>query len=222
MGFKMKKIIFFSFVLFVSFSQITIFAQDNNSIQFNSGIIYPRRSSSGFSTSVQYNYSLNSKINLYISAGYSSWDRFNVMFRENLTGFQRQEYFKTYNSDNHSLIPINIGAKVNFHSNKFFTSFINFEIGYAHLSFDSYNNIRIKNPTTGEVTSYIVDGSTKKEITENLFNAGIGTGISHSLNQNLDLILAFKLNTNFNNGEFGFLSTKGTYTVWQIGLNVKI
>ena len=218
----MKKLIFVSFVLFISLSSSLIFAQDNNSIQFNSGIIYPRRSSYGLSASVQYNYSLNSKINLYFSAGYSTWDRFNVMFHEELNGVQREEYFKTYNADNHSLIPLSLGAKINFHSNKLFTSFINFEIGYAHLSFDSYDNIRVINPMTGEVTSYTVDGSTKKEINENLFNVGIGTGISHPLNQSLDLILSFKINTNFNGEEFGFLSTKGTYSVWSVGVNVKI
>ncbi len=218
----MRKSVLVFFVLFISLSSGLIFAQDNNSLQFNGGVIYPRRSSNGLSTSVQYNYSLNSKINLYFSAGYSSWDRFYVMFHEELNGVQRQEYFKTYNADNHSLIPLNVGAKINFHTNKFFTSFVNFEIGYVHLSYDSYSNIRVFNHITGEVTSYTIDGSTKKEISKNLFNVGIGTGISHPLNRSLDLILSFKISTNFNGRGFGFLSTKGTYSVWSVGVNVKI
>ena len=218
----MKKLIFVSLILFVGIPQSFTFAQYNNSIQFNSGIIFPRNSSNGFSTFVQYNYSLNSKINLYFSAGYSKWDRNNITYREELTGVQRQEYFRTYNEDNHSLIPLNFGAKINFHSNKFFTSFVNFEIGYAHLSFDIYDNIRVVSPITGEVTSYIIDGSTKKEINENLFNVGVGTGLSHPLTQSLDLILAFKINSNFNGEEFGFLRANRTYSTWYVGVNVKI
>ncbi len=218
----MRKSVFVFLVLFISLSSGIIFAQDNSSVQFNGGIIYPRRSSNGLSASVRYNYSLNSKINLYFSAGYSSWDRFYVTFNEKLSGVQRHEYFKTYNSDNHSLIPLYVGAKINYHTNKLFTSFVNFEIGYSRLSYNSYDNFKVINPVTGEVVAYNVDGSTKKEISKNLFGIGVGTGISHPLNQALDLILSFKINTNFNGGEFGFLSAKGTYSYWSVGVNVKI
>lgn len=218
----MKKIILVSLVLIGGLLSDMNFAQENNSIQFNGGIMFARRSSDGASFSMQYNYLLSSKINLYFSAGYSFWDKFNVTYREELNPPQRQEYFKTYNEDNHSLIPLIIGAKYNFHSNKFFTSFIIFEAGYSHLSYNSYNNIQIKNLTTGEVIAYDVDLNSKKENSYNLFNIGIGSGLSHSLSQSLDVILSFKINSNFNGNEIGFLSTKGTYSAWQLGLNVKI
>ncbi len=90
------------------------------------------------------------------------------------------------------------------------------------MSYNSYDNFKVINPVTGEVVAYNVDGSTKKEISKNLFGIGVGTGISHPLNQALDLILSFKINTNFNGGEFGFLSTKGTYSYWSVGVNIKI
>ncbi len=218
----MKKIILVSLVLIFGLLSDINFAQGNNSIQFNGGIMFARRSSDGASFSMQYNYMLSSKINLYFSAGYSFWDKFYVTYREELNPPQRQEYFRTYNEDNHSLAHSNIGAKYNFHSNKFFTSFLIFEVGYSHLSFDSYGNVRVVNPITGEVTSYDVDLNSRKEISYNLFNIGIGTGLSHSLTQSLDVILSFKINSNFNGDEIGFLSTKGTYSAWQIGLNVKI
>jgi hypothetical protein len=214
---------FFSLLIFVSvLFSIPIFAQGDNSFQINGGIIMPMSSSKGLTTSIQFNYKFNPIIELYGYVGYSSWDKYNITYHEDYSPIQKQQYFKTYSADNHILVPIYLGGKVNFNTNKLFTSFINFELGYSHLSYNSFNNFKSVDPETGEVLGYRSDFSTKKEVSENLFGIGIGAGLSHPMTESLDLVLSFKLNSYINSNYYGLFSTRGTYSMFLAGFNFKI
>jgi len=215
----MYKSFFLSLISILIFLFTNISAQDNNSVQINGGIIYPMSSSNGLTGIIQYNYSINKQIYLYIYSGYSSWDRFNITFLEDHSEVQKQTKFISYSADQHKLIPVYIGSRINFHTNKLFTSFVNLEIGYSYLSYNSYTNRKSVDPETGEVLSYYVDGSTKEEITENLIGVGIGAGISHPVTENLNLILTFKLNSYLNSEYYGFFRAKGTYTMFLAGFS---
>ena len=119
----MKKSLFASFVIISIIISSSIYAQDSNSIQFNGGIVMPMSSSKGFNTSIQFNYNYSQNVQFYIYSGYSSWDKYNVNFTEDWSTIQKQTLFKSYTADNHILIPVYIGSRINFHTNKFFTSF---------------------------------------------------------------------------------------------------
>ncbi|MCF8259417.1 MAG: hypothetical protein K9J12_01470 [Melioribacteraceae bacterium] len=218
----MKKYLFALLTIIVVIISTVTYAQDSNSIQVNGGIFMPMSSSKGFNTSIQYNYHLSNNIQLYIYSGYSSWDRFNVIFTEDWSTIQKQTHFSTYISDNHILIPVFIGSRINFHSSKLFTSFATFEIGYSNLSYDNYGIKKEINPVTGEVLSYNPDLRTKKEITENLLGIGAGVGLSHTITENINIILSFKLNSQLNSKDYSFLSSRGTYTAINLGFNFNL
>lgn len=218
----MNRFFFISFVTILSiFTEVT-FAQDSNSMQIDGGLFMPMSSSKGFNTSVQYNYNYSENIQFYIYSGYSSWDKFNVNFMEDWSTIQKQTLFKSYSSDEHILIPIYIGSRINIHTNKFFTSFATFEIGYSHLIYNNYEIKKEINPVTGEVLSYKPDLSTKKEVKENLLGVGAGVGLYHPITENINVILTFKLNSQINSKYYSFLSNKGTYTSINLGFNFGI
>lgn len=214
---------FFSSLIIISviFSKF-IFAQDSNSIQVNGGIIMPMSSSKGLTASIQFNYTFNPIIQLYGYIGYASWDQYNITFHEDYSPIQKQQYFKIYSADNHILLPIYLGGKLNFNTNKLFTSFINLGLGYSHLSYNSFDNFKSFNQEIGEVLGYYPDFSTKKEVSENLFGLGIGAGISHPITESLSLILSFKLSSYINSNYYGLFSTRGTHTMFLAGFDFNI
>jgi hypothetical protein len=160
----MKKCFFVSLIFVSIILSKAIFAQDSYSIQLNGGIVIPMSSSNGLISSVQVNYSLNPNIQFYIYSGYSAWDRYNVVYHEEYSAVQKKQLFNSYSADNHILIPVYIGSRINFHTNKIFTSYLNIEMGYSHLSYNNYKNLREVDSGTGEILSYYVDQSSKKEI----------------------------------------------------------
>lgn len=213
------------FVLLAVFTIVisnVIYSQESNSIQINGGIIMPMSSSKGFNSTIQFNYTFKQNVQFYIYSGYSSWDKFNVNFTEELSAIQKQTLFKTYVSDNHILVPVYIGSRINFHTNKLFTSFVTLDIGYSHLSYNSYNIKKEIDQTTGEVLAYNPDINTKKEINENLLGLGAGVGLSRSITENINIILSFKLNSQLNSKYYSFFSSKGTYTAIKLGFNFSI
>jgi len=218
----MNKSLFVSFTLIVMMVSNIIYTQDSNSIQFNGGVTIPMSSSKGFNANVQYNYGLNKDIQFYIYTGYSSWDKYNVNFTEDWSPIQKQTIFKTYTSDDHILIPLYIGGRFSIQSNKFFTTFATFEIGYSHLSYNSYEIKKEIGVETGEVVAYIPDQNTKKELNENLLGIGTGVGLSHQIIEGMNIVLYFKINSHINSTNYGFLSSKGTYTVINLGFNFNI
>lgn len=218
----MKKSLFASLVIISIIISNVIYAQDSNSIQFNGGIVMPMSSSKGFNTSIQYNYHFSNNIQFYIYSGYSSWDKYNIIILEDWSTVQKQTLFNSYSADNHILIPVYIGSRINFHTNKLFTSYVTFEIGYSHLSYNYYGIKKEINPITGEVLAYNVDLNTKKEMNENLLGIGAGVGLSHQIMENINIVLSFKLNSHLNSKYYSFLSSQGTYTAFNLGFNINI
>ncbi len=217
-----KSIILFAFIT-ASLCRLAA-AQDIYSIQVNGGVVSPMSSSKGLTGSIQLNYSLNKQIIFYFYSGYTSWDRYKIKFPDNRPFYSGYgpKYFNSYSEDNHSLIPIYIGSRINFHSNQLLTSFVDFEIGYSFLSYNSYDQRMAVNPGTGEITGYYPDVNSKQGNKENLFGIGIGLGLSHSISNSLDLLIAFKLNSYINENYYGLFSTRGTYTAFIAGINFNL
>ena len=218
----MKKSVFTSLVIISIIISNVIYAQDSNSIQINGGIVMPINSSKGFNTSIQYNYHFSNNIQFYIYSGYSSWDKHNINFIEDWSPVQKQTIFNSYSSNNHILIPVYIGSRINFHTNKLFASFVTFEVGYSHLSYNSYENKKEIDPVTGVVLAYNADPTTKKEMNENLLGIGTGVGLSHAITENINIVLSFKLNSHLNSKYYNFLSSNGTYTTLSLGFNINM
>ncbi len=214
---------FFSLLIsFMILSQGSIFAQDSNSIQINVGFFMLMNSSKGLTGIIQYNYPLNSTINLYLYTGYSTWDQYKVTFIEDYSLIQKKTIFQSYSADDHKLIPFYFGSKINLHTNKLFTSYLSCEVGYSYLSYNSYENWKSINPETGEVQGYYADASTRKIINENLFGIGIGFGLVRQLSDNLSLVLSYKLNSNINSNYGSLFSTSETYSQFLFGFGFKI
>jgi hypothetical protein len=218
----MSKSFFSLFISFVILLQSSIFVQDSNSIQINGGIVMPMSSSKGLTGTIQFNYSLTSAIKIYIYTGYSTWDQYKVTFIEDYSVIQKETIFQSYSADDHKLIPFYVGSRMNFHTNKLFTSFISCEIGYSYLSYNSYKNWKSVNPETGEVQGYFADGITRTKIDEKLFGIGMGVGIFHTLSENLNLVLSYKLNSHINSGYNGLFSKRGTYSQFLAGFGFSI
>lgn len=208
---------FFAFFLFSN-----IISAQTNSFQINGGIIIPSSSSNGFTGSLQYNYALNDDIQLYLNSGFSSWDKHYVGFLEDYSEIQKQTYFETYSSDKHLLIPVYLGSRINLHTNKLFTAFGTFEIGYSYLSYNNYRIIKETDEDTGEILAYNTDQSSGEKITENLFGVGIGAGLTREIINNMNIVLSFKLNSHINSDYYNFLARKATYTAFNLGFNFNI
>lgn len=215
--------LFISITLFLTiiFSG-SIQAQGSNSIQINGGMIFHKSSSTGMSGAIQFNYPINNNINLYLYSGYSSWDKYNVIFTEDWSELQRETLFKTYNADGHIMIPLYAGTKLNLHTNKLFTAYVNFEIGYSYLQYNYYKNKKVIDPGTGVVLSYYADENTKSKIHENLFGVGIGAGIFRPITNNIIIILSYRINGHTDFRNIGLFSYTGTYSTLLAGLSFSI
>jgi hypothetical protein len=214
---SMKTIAFFLFVV-----SINLFAQGSNSLQLNGGMIMPMSSSNGFSGTLQFNYQLSENTFLYAYSGYSSWDKFYIVYREEYSEIQKNTFFETYGSDDHSQIPLYIGSRFDLHTNELFTSFLTVEAGYSRIKYNSYHHAKNIDPETGVVLNYYPVESSKTVITENLIGVGIGAGIYRKLTGNISVIISFKLNSYINSDYYDFLSANGTYTALLAGITYDI
>jgi len=206
-----KKLFFlFSVVFFAS----NLLAQENFSIQLNSGI----SDFSGYSGSLQLNYSLNSDLDLYLYSGYSNVDEHNRL------GHRGLDYTENLHSSglfigNSNMIPIYFGSSLDLFENEWITTFANLELGYSHLSFNTYESMIPVYSDNGEILRYTPDRSTAEKHKDNLFGAGIGVGAAHSLTSNIEILLNFKLNTSTNFGGMNMFSRRSTYTSLLAGIN---
>lgn len=212
---------------FVSSALLTILvmfgatqAQEKFSLQINSGIISPLAASVGFSSSIQLNYSLSDNIFLYLSTGYSRWGNFNETFMIEHSEIQTVTNFRCCIEDNHTLISVYLGTRINIHKGKLFNSFVNVEAGYSYFKYNRYNGAQKIDETTGAVLYYYKDESTKKESNENVFGLGIGGGIFRSITDNINIMLAYKLNSHINSTYYGFFNNRGTYSTVTFGVTV--
>ncbi|MCB9247627.1 MAG: hypothetical protein H6613_03380 [Ignavibacteriales bacterium] len=205
-----------------------IFSQNEKSIQVNGGILFPRSSSNGLSGSIQLNYGINSDLYLYLYSGYSSWDKFNIGLNYQYSEVEdkeiaQQRTIATYAENEHSAIPFYLGARLNFRTNKLFTTFFSFELGYSRLAFNSYNKWDPVYSNSGAVVQYIPVESSKIKKNENLYGFGVGLGFAIPATTQMDVIVNFKLNTYSNFDDIELLSTRGhIHTTILGGLNFKI
>jgi hypothetical protein len=210
-----------SFIIIFSLCVPFLSAQNSNSIQFTGGILSPMASEKGLTGFVQYNYQAAPDIYIYLYSGYSSWDKDKVRIKRDRATLEEDQFFRTYTEDNHTLIPVYLGSKINFRTTKLFTTYFNFEAGYAYLNYNKYNVLKSVNPE-GVVLGYFPDGSSKKEITEHLLGVGIGAGLSHPMTKSVNLLFAFHLNSYINSDYYDFMSTQGTYTSFTFGFDFNI
>lgn len=216
---KTTFVVFFALISLVLFS--TVHGQGRHSIQLNGGIIAPMSSSRGLITTLQYNYHLNERFQIYIYTGYAAWDQFRITYHADLGPGQGQQLFTSSSAEDHNLIPLYIGSRVNFHTNSWLTSFVNFEAGYSHLNYIKYRNQINTEPETGKIVGFFHFGPGVK-MSEDLFGLAIGAGISHPLNKNLNLIFSYKLNSFLNIKDNPFLSTRSTYSSFSAAFSLNI
>lgn len=213
--------LFVSLLILISISGI-LTAQNSRSIQFNAGAVFPMNSSKGFSTSLQYNYSLNSSVQFYAYSGISYWGKNHVIHEMDYSEIQNNQFITSYDTDEHLLIPVYIGSRINLHSDKLFTTFINLEAGYSHLSYNAYDNVKVVDENTGRVVEFYADPKSKRKVNDNLFGLGAGVGISHEIAQGLELMISYKLNSFINSNYNGFFTSRGTYNTLVLGFNYSI
>jgi len=218
----MFKSFFLSIIVFAFILSDVILPQKSNSFQVTGGIITPINSSKGIAGLIQYNYSLNEKFAIYFYSGYSVWDKYRINIRVGGSQTQKSLEIQSYSSSDHKLIPLYLGTRINLHTNKLFTSYLNFELGYSHLTYKSYTNMKLVDPTTGEIVGYSVAQSPQKDERENLFGVGVGIGLSRQITNNSSLLLATKLNSFLNPNKYGLLSAKGTYLMVLAGIDFSI
>lgn len=197
-------------------------AQNARSIQLNAGAIFPMNSSKGFSTALQYNYSLNSTVQLYAYSGISYWDENHLLYEVDRSDIRKNMIFTSYDADEHVLIPLYLGSRINLHSDKLFTTFINLELGYSHLSYNAYDNVVVVDDNTGKVKEFYADPKSRRKVNDNLFGIGAGVGISHEITEGIELQLSYKLNSFINSSYNGFFTSRGTYNTVVLGFNYGI
>ncbi|MCF8242889.1 MAG: hypothetical protein K9J16_16030 [Melioribacteraceae bacterium] len=214
----------FLHIAILMMSSLTLSAQDSHSIQINSGYVSPLNSQDGISISVQYNYKLNKNLFLYANAGYKLWDKNKLVYLLNrrIGGGYGQAYFFTYNKDEHKLIPLMLGGRMNFYTNKLFVSFLKFEIGYSSLSYNVYEQRTTYDEETGDINAYYPILYTRKSIRENLFALGVGGGFFIPVNKTIGLVISYKLSSYLNEKYHGLFSTNGTYHSLTAGIDINI
>lgn len=217
----MYKPLFFAVSLTLILFSTSSLAQESPSFRINGGMIYPKGSSTGLTGLIQFNYPLSEKISLYVFTGSSIWDKQKSIYRKDFATNDNEMILHSYSADDHSLIPLYVGSSFNMHTNSFFTAFLNIELGYSYLSFNSYDYTIFKDPESGEVLEFYANQSTRKKVTQNLFGLGLGAGLSHPMSENVDLTLSFKFNNVLNANDLLF-SYEGTYTLLLTGFNFKI
>ncbi|HEX2866901.1 MAG TPA: hypothetical protein VHO03_07650 [Ignavibacteriales bacterium] len=213
--------LFFSFFALAAISGI-LMAQNSQSIQFNAGAVFPMNSSKGFSTTLQYNYSLSQSVQLYAWSGISWWGENHVIHEMDWSEIQTNQFITSYDADEHVLIPLYLGSRFNVHSDKLFTTFLNLELGYSHLSYNAYDNVKVVDENTGRVVEFYADPKTKRKVNENLFGIGAGLGLSREIAQGVELMLFYKLNSFINSNYGGFFTSRGTYNTVSLGINYGI
>lgn len=121
-------------LLFVT-AAVLILPQSKHSFQITGGILMPLSSSRGLMTNLQYNYQYNSRFSFYLYTGYGAWDQFKIQYIAESKPGQNQILFEAAYADEHKIIPLGAGAKLNFHSTSWLTTFVSMEVNYAHLSY---------------------------------------------------------------------------------------
>ena len=210
----MKKSIILSLIVLSAF-QLQIFAQGNKSIQVNGGLMSATDSDKGVLGTAQFNYVINSSLTLYTYSGILYWNNNNVNYFGGGVISKNLKY--TYSEDSHKLIPVYIGAKYFFNNSSVFRPYVNIEIGFSYLIFNSYSFNQINNADG----TFTLEPINKTEKNDTFFGAGVGIGASHNIGDNLELLLEFRFNT-LKNSDYEWLSSGRTLRSFQFGFAYKI
>ena len=215
----MKKSIILSLIVFTAL-HLQLFAQGVNTIQFNGGLMSANDSDNGIIGTVQFNRSFNNNFTLYAYSGILYWNNNNV-------GYYKGDAYKingpfsnighTYSEDSHKLIPFYAGIKYFFNNSSVFRPFVNIEVGFSYLTYNSYDLIQINN-TDGTVA---LEPSNKAEKIDTFFGAGMGIGACHDIGDKLELLLEYRFNM-LKNSEYEWLSSARTLRSFQFGFAYKI
>jgi opacity protein-like surface antigen len=201
-------------IAFVLVLSSIIYSQEKSSFQFSGGTVYPLGSNPGLSGTLQYNYNLNPRFNLFISADYSAWDKRNFSYPDKNTG----DYRMSYSESDHSLSRIMAGGRYLITQPAQFKLFIDAGIGYSHLEYNIYDLQQIIYPDN--TISLILHRAGK--VHQNLFNVSSGIGFIHPITERWDILFEFKLGTYLNSKYHGLLSSQNTLSSFQFGFNCKI
>ena len=198
-------------------------AQSNFSIQLNTGLSDVSRSLSGFSGSLQINYSLNPDLNLYMYSGYSNVDKNSRKnFRHGHIDAVKNRHSSGLIESDRNLIPIYFGGSLDIFENNWIRTFANLELGYSYLSYSTFERMLPISSNNGRDMRYRPDRSTREKHSANLFGSGVGLGAAHPVAPGLEVLLTFKLNTSTNFGSMKMLSRKSTFTSLLAGINYSI
>lgn len=202
-----------SLIIVFLFSQV-LFSQNSSSLQINGGFISKRMSSLGLTSSVQYNHNIDNGLELYGYLGYAAWDLYNITIEYN------RIYYKYPAEDSHDLVSVFTGVRKYFKQTSWFEPFLEIEVGYLYLTYNSYKYFRASN--TGNQVGFYPDYGSLKTNFEHLFGVGLGAGIIHPMSGGLSIVFTYKLNTYINNNYNGLFSRRGTYSLVNVGFNYKI
>lgn len=186
----MKKV--FISVLFL-FSFAKIISQPQYSVQINGGLLYPNGADKGLVANLQLNYFLKESNYIYLSTGILNWDKKYIFLSE------QGKIYSSHSEDDHELISFYSGYHLILKSVKTFKIFVDAEIGYNYLSYNSYKNFIEVIEEDEHITKYIFgfDPSSRKRVSKNLFGVGLGTGIKNMLTENFGMSVELKMNKLF-------------------------
>lgn len=202
-----------SLVIVFLFTQV-LFSQNSSSLQVNGGFISKRMSSLGLNSSVQFNSKIDENFELYGYLGYSAWNLYEIVIQHEL------RFYNCAVEESHNLYSVFGGARTYFGQTSWFTAFVEAEIGYLYLTYNSFKFFSA--PNSLNQIAFYPDYGTKKYNEENLFGIGLGAGIIHPMSGGLSIVFAYKLNTYINNNYNGLFSKRGTYSLFHVGFNYQI
>ena len=203
------------FMIFIILYSTKIFSQRGNTIQISSGVMSARNSDKGILGTIQFNYNINDSFSLYTYSGIFYWNTNKVNY---YAGQETANNLRnTYSEDNHKMIPFYIGSRYFFNNSSVFKPFVNIEIGFSYLIFNSYAFNQINNPDG----TFTLEPGNKTEKKDTFFGAGVGIGASHDIGDNLELLLEFRFNT-LKNANYEWLSSGRTLRTFQFGFAYKL
>jgi opacity protein-like surface antigen len=206
-----KSYLIMAIVLFLA---SLIYSQEKSSIQFSGGLVQPMSSNPGLSSTLQYNYNINSRFNLFVSTDYSAWDKRNFSYPDKSSG----DYRMSYSESDHSLSRIMAGGRYLITQPEQFKLFVDAGLGYSYLQYKVYDLVQSINPDNS--TKLVLNPAGK--VHQNLFNFSSGIGFIHPITNRWDMIFEYKLNTYLNSQYNGLLSSQNTFSSFQLGFNCKI
>lgn len=173
---------FKSSLAIIFFISISLFAQNNWSVEISGGIVVPQKAKNGTSIQLQTNYNDNNDFTYFASINYQNFGylKRTISTDEQLDTFDQEK--------DHRLYSFSLGSFWNFISYKNFTSFLSAEAGLGYLE---YNKSRLREIyINNEISTMGIE--TKRNEEKLVYNIGFGLGVSNRLTEFVDVNLQFK------------------------------